>query len=79
VLKDSGEAEIWCRMSSDRLQKRAHQGIGKSSVRGWIVSITYHASLDRWRHLSAGGSTAAVRSNLREALSWLPRRTLAKS
>jgi RNA polymerase sigma-70 factor (ECF subfamily) len=53
ILKDSGEAEDMVQEVFLKVYRSAGSRIsGKGNVRGWIVTIVYNCSLDRWRHLS---------------------------
>src|SRR5580658_1630546 len=53
ILKDPGEAEDMVQEVFLKVYRSAGSRIsGKGNVRGWIVTIVYNCSLDRWRHLS---------------------------
>ena len=52
ILKDSGEAEDMVQDVFLTVYRSAKTKIaGKGTVRGWIVSISYNSSLNRWYHL----------------------------
>lgn len=52
ILKDSGEAEDMVQDVFLTVYRSANTKItGKGTVRGWIVSISYNSSLNRWYHL----------------------------
>jgi RNA polymerase sigma-70 factor (ECF subfamily) len=52
ILKDPGEAEDMVQDVFLTVYRSANTKIsGKGTVRGWIVSISYHSSLNRWYHL----------------------------
>src|SRR5260370_21333743 len=52
VLQDQGETEDMVQDVFLTIYRNAHTKMtGKGTVRGWIVSIAYHGSLDRWRYL----------------------------
>ena len=52
ILKDPGEAEDMVQDVFLTVYRSANTKIvGKGTVRGWIVSISYNSSLNRWYHL----------------------------
>jgi len=52
ILRDQGEAEDMVQDVFLTIYRNANTKVeGKGTVCGWIVSIAYHRSLDRWRYL----------------------------